>query len=496
MLNILTSSQIREADNHTIKSKSIASVDLMEAAAMAFVKIFKEQYPDKNKSISVYCGTGNNGGDGLAIARLLKEDGYQPAVKIARFNPKSSADFDTNREQLTKTPLLVSEISNADDIQEEADIIIDALLGSGLNKPLAGEWQKLVKKINSLETMVVSVDVPSGFASEGFLESETVHADLVISFQRPKINFFLPESADAIKKFRIADIGLDEHFIHSCETPYHLVSEEDIRRLIKMRQPFSHKGTYGHALIIAGARETMGAALLCSEACLNTGAGLTTACIPASGLTALNVRTPEVMAALRHDDDLPEFDWNKFTSVAVGPGLNTTPESEAVMQKVLRNYTKPIVLDADAINLLSKGPDLLASIPPGSILTPHVKEFDRLFGQHANWWQRLQTGNHKAKELKSVIILKNRYTFIFTPEGQCLINPTGSPAMATGGTGDVLTGMIVSLLAQGYTPENAAKIGVFIHGMCGEIEGAQSIPAIAHRIIERIPETIRQLTVI
>lgn len=494
MLNILASSQIRDADSYTIIHKPIASVDLMEAAAMAFIKIFKEQYPDKNKSISVYCGTGNNGGDGLAIARLLKEDGYQPAVKIARFSPKSTPDFDINLERLIKTSLPVSEIYNRADIPEEADIIIDALIGSGLNKPLEGEWLKVAESINNTGKVVVSVDVPTGFSSEGLLGSEMVHADLVISFQRPKINFFLPESAVAIKKFRIADIGLDEHFIQSCETPYRLITEEDVRKLLKIRQPFSHKGTYGHALIIAGASETMGAALLCSEACLNTGAGLTTACIPASGLTALNVRAPEVMAALRYDDDLPELDWNKFTSVAIGPGLNTTPESKMVLEKLLQHYKKPVVLDADALNLLSGSPDLLASITLGSIFTPHVKEFDRLFGEHSNWWQRLQTGMHKAKELQSVIILKNRYTFIFTPEGKCLVNPTGSPAMATGGTGDVLTGMIVSFLAQGYTPEHAAIIGVYIHGLCGEIEGSMAIPAIAHRLIKRIPAAIRQLT--
>lgn len=494
MLNILTSSEIREADRYTISHKHIASIDLMEAAAVAFVTIFKDEYPDKSKIISVYCGTGNNGGDGLAIARLLKEDGYTISVKIARFNAKTSSDFDINLERLVNTSLPVSEVLNANNLEENGDIIIDALLGSGLNKPLAGEWQKIVEFINQAGKEVVSVDVPSGFASEGILETEMIHADLVISFQRPKINFFIPESAKAIKRFRVGDIGLDEQFIQSRETPYSLLTEKDIRERLKPRRPFSHKGTYGHAFIIAGAPETMGAALLCSEACLNAGAGLTTACIPASGLTALNVRTPEVMAATRRDGKLPELDWDRFSAVAIGPGLNKTLESRSILEETLKKFRKPIVLDADALNLLAESPGLLKDVPAGSIFTPHVKEFDRLFGAHLNWWARLQTGIAQAKYLKCIIILKNRYTFIFTPNGNCIINPTGSPAMATGGSGDMLTGMTASFLAQRYTPENAAILSVYIHGLCGETGAKKSIVAIPHNVMERLSEMIGQLT--
>ena len=485
---------MREADNHTIGHRPVSSIDLMEAASMAFVEIFKESYPDKEKQISVYCGTGNNGGDGLAIARLLSEEGYDLSVKIARFNRKASADFDINLGRLKESGVFVRELFHADDFQENAGITIDALLGSGLNKPLAGEWQKLVQSINRLNTEVVAVDVPSGFPGEGPLASEAIHADLVISFQRPKINFFLPESANFVKRFAVTEIGLDEDFIQSCETPYRLIIETDIRPLLRAREPFSHKGSYGHALIIAGAAETMGAALLCSEACLHTGAGLTTACIPASGLTALNVRIPEVMAALRHEGQLPDLEWDKFSAVGIGPGLGTGIHSRSVFEETLKGFRKPLVLDADAINLLSTNAHFLDEVPPGSIFTPHVKEFDRLFGEHAGWWGRLQTGLKEAERLRCVIVLKNRFTFIFTPEGKCLINPTGSPAMATGGSGDVLTGIITSLLAQGYLPEQAAMLGVYIHGLCGERVGKNSVVATAQKVINIISSVIKDLT--
>lgn len=494
MLNLPTSQQIREADAYTIASKAISSLDLMENAARVFCQIFKNEYPDKSKSVSIYCGTGNNGGDGLAIARLLCEDGYEVSVKIVRFNSKTTTDFDINLQRSTSIP--VSEITDTATIQtENSEIIVDALLGSGLNRPLTGQWGMLVKSINELGSKIVSVDVPSGFPAEGPISSkaEIINADLVISFQRPKINFFLPESAVSVKRFEIADIGLDESFIQSCKTPYRLLTLEDIRKLLKPRQPFSHKGTYGHALIIAGTAETMGAALLCSEACLNTGAGLITACIPSEGLTALNSGTPEVMAALRRDGKLPDLSWGRFQVMAVGPGLGVTEASNQMLEEAFGKFHKPVVIDADAISLIAANHELIKSVPKGSIFTPHVKEFDRLFGKHSCWWNRLQTGLKQARELQCTVILKNRYTFIFTPEGDCFINPTGSPAMATGGAGDVLTGMITSFIAQGCNPEQAAVLGVYIHGFCGEKLAENAAVVTPGNIIRNIPEIIKRL---
>lgn len=472
MLNLLTSEQIRQADRYTIEHKFIKSIDLMERASLAFTEAFIKNYPDTHKSIVVYCGTGNNGGDGLAIARLLYQQGYKVDVKIARFSGKSSPDFDGNLARIMSKGIRFDEFKKFSELREErADIIIDALLGSGLNKPLNGEWLILVEWLNSLGKPIVSVDVPTGFNAEGPVSKHnvTIKSDLIISFQRPKINFLIPESAFCIKRFEIVDIGLDETFIQNVESPFKLLTDRDISNRIKKRHPFSHKGTYGHALIVAGNSETMGAALLCAEASLNTGSGLTTACIPANGLTALNIRTPEVMAALRYNNVLPaDLNWQKYNSIAIGPGLGTTEESKIILLQTLSNFKHPMVLDADAVNLLSLNPELLPKVPKQSVITPHMKEFDRLFGEHNNWWERLETGIAKAKELEIIIVLKNRYTIIITPQGNCKFNPTGTPAMATGGTGDVLTGMIASFLAQGYKPEDAAVLGVYIHGKAGE----------------------------
>lgn len=501
MLNLLISEQIRLADRYTIEHEPISSVNLMERASNAFVTAFKRFYPNKGQSISIYCGTGNNGGDGLAIARLLHNDGFWNInVKIARFSSKSTSDFDKNLERLHKTAVHVSNIKEADAFPvENSDLIIDALLGSGLNKPLEGAWKELVAWLRSLQKPVISVDIPTGLKSDGIIDDNelAVIADLTITFQRPKISFLLPESASFINEFYVADIGLDEGFIQSVDTPYILLSDDDILERLKKRKPFSHKGTFGHALIIAGAPETMGAALLCAEASLYTGTGQTTACIPEEGLISLNTRIPEVMAVLRRKQELPaEMRWEKYGSVGIGPGLGVSSTSKAMLKAVLTNYNKPLVLDADALNLLAENVELFANIPEGSILTPHVKEFDRLFGAHSSWWERLATGIVKAESLNCYIVLKNRYSIIFTPEGTAIFNPTGTPAMATGGMGDVLTGMVTSFLAQGYSPESAAILGVFLHGRAGEEiqknEKAAVIPAAI--LIKEIPKVILSLS--
>lgn len=475
MLKLLTSAQIREADNFTIENQPISSIDLMEAAADAFADIFIQEFPDYDKRISIYCGTGNNGGDGLAIARILYQKGYQDvSVKIARFSDKSSPDFELNRRRLEHTQIPVTDLTGTGFPAEDADIIIDAILGSGLNKPPAGSWKSLVKYINDLGRTVVAVDIPTGFPSEGIIKPGTamINAELVITFQRPKINFLLPESESVFNRFEVADIGLDESFIQSQNSGWNLIEGRDIREIIRPRKQFSHKGTYGHALIVAGEEQTMGAALLCAGACLHTGAGLTTACIPAAGLVSLNTRYPEIMALIRHDESFDFPDLKRYNSIAAGPGMGVGQRAADLLKKITGQFSKPIVADADALNILAENPKLLRKLPKNSILTPHVKEFDRLFGQHAGWWQRLQTAKEQASALELFIVLKNRYTFIVSPDQEVFINPTGGPSMATGGMGDVLTGMIVSFLAQGYEPLHASMLGTYIHGLCGQLCGS------------------------
>ncbi|EOR92612.1 NAD(P)HX epimerase [Arcticibacter svalbardensis MN12-7] len=491
MENILSAAQMRDTDAHTCTTFNLSSLQLMEQASQSFVKAFSRTYPERYLKIAVYCGTGNNGGDGLAIARLLYQEGYNHLdVKIARFSDKSSDDFDANLVDIESSHIPVAELKHAAELDvEEAELIIDALIGSGLNKPLEGELRMLVEKINKLDKVVVAVDIPTGFKSEGAMKlSDTVLvADLVISFQRAKVNFFLPESAGFIREIKVVDIGLNEHYIQSLQTPYYLITQKDITSRLKRRAKFTHKGTYGHALIIAGAPKTMGAALLSAEACMCTGAGLTTACVPEEGLTALNTRVPEVMAILNENVN-EDLTWKTYQAVGIGPGIGSSPESLALLTKTLKEYNKPVVIDADALNLIGQHHELMQIIPEGSVLTPHVKEFDRLFGEHVSWWDRVVTGIDRAKTMGCTILLKNQYTMIFTRDGKCLFNPTGSPAMASGGMGDVLTGIITSFIAQGYSPEDAVILGAYIHGAAGEEGNDYVVPASS--LIKRLPATI------
>jgi len=472
MLPLLTAPQIREADAYTIAHEPITSVDLMGRAAKAFTGCFIKHFPDKEQQIAVYCGTGNNGGDGLAIAVLLYNLDYKLLnVKIAGFAAKASDDFNVNLKFLEQTGIPISTLKPGEDLPaDDSAIIIDALLGSGLNKPLTGDYKSLVEHLNSLHKTVVAVDVPTGFFTEGEIEPGAIvlKAGLVITFQQPKINFLLPESASVIDSFEVVKIGINEGFVQSLNSAYLFVEEKNIKQLLRPRHRFSNKGTYGHALVVAGQDKTMGAALLCAAASAYAGAGLTTACVPESGLTALNTYLPESMAIIRQGEKLPKIEWKQFTAIGIGPGLGKEEHTLDLFKNILTNYHKPIVIDADALNLLAKHQELWEEIPAGSILTPHMKEFDRLFGEHANWWQRLQTALKKAKEHKIHIVLKNDYTITAAPEGQLYFNSTSNAAMATGGMGDVLTGIITSLLAQKYPPKDACIIGTYIHGQAGD----------------------------
>lgn len=497
MLNLLNSEQTRLADQFTIRKKKIPSVDLMEAAANAFVTVFKSCYIFPDTPISIYCGTGNNGGDGLAIARLLKQSGYDRLnVIIARFSENFTADFEINLQRLNLAGIPITELKDCGALPDEpSDIIIDALLGSGLNRPLEGNFKILVEHLNKLNKHVVSVDVPSGLPSDGIidLQSSILKAELVISFQRPRINFFMPESAPFINKFRYVNIGLDEDFIEAQDSGWKLVEADDVRKIIHQRKPFTHKGTYGHALIIAGSAETMGAALLCADACLHSGAGLTTACIPPEGLTALNSTAPEVMALIRNEGEkILKADLKRYQAIAIGPGIGKDKDQVVLLKNILQSLNCPLVLDADGLNILAIHPGWIGLLPPGTILTPHMKEFDRLFGQQGSWTERIETGRAMAIQHKLIIVLKNQYTFIIRPDGNVLINPTGNPAMATGGMGDVLTGMIAAFLAQGYKAEDSALAACYLHGKAGDLlkekGGMHCIPP--RYLIRKLPEVI------
>lgn len=494
MKNLLSAAQMREADAYTIRQQGIPSVDLMERAAKAFVQVFVREVPEKDTSIAVICGTGNNGGDGLAIARLLVHEGYGGCeVFLASFSAKQSDDYLINLARLRETKIAVTQLDKVDLLgQSKATVIVDAILGSGLNKPLTGDFLALATLVNQLNRKVIAVDVPTGFYAEGQLSHYNgIKAELVIAFQQPKLNFFFPESVHALARFEVADIGLDQGFIARQSSRWKLTEQADIAGLLVPRQNFSHKGTYGHALLLAGNETTMGAALLAAGASLHSGAGLTTVCLPPSGLIALNAALPEVMA-LPRTIDLSIDVFDQFEAIAIGPGLGTETENERLLEQVI-GLKRPLVIDADALNLLAKRQDILAELAPGSILTPHLKEFDRLFGQHENWWSRVATASEEAQQRKIVIVLKNQYTFVCLPDGEIHLNPTGNPAMASGGMGDVLTGILAALLAQGYTAADAAVLGVYLHGAAGDQLAKKRATISASQLTLQIPKTIKQI---
>ncbi|KRT17434.1 bifunctional ADP-dependent (S)-NAD(P)H-hydrate dehydratase/NAD(P)H-hydrate epimerase [Pedobacter ginsenosidimutans] len=486
---------MRSADQFTIANKPIASIDLMEKAARAFVQTFLRDEFDTNKSVAIFCGKGNNGGDGLAIAHLLIANGYENIkVYIINFSKKQSDDFAINLQRIEETRCKKTIINQVSDLKNlKADLIIDAILGSGLNKPLSGEFEALVQVINKLNKKVYAVDVPTGFFAEGKLPKDYkgIKAHKTICFQRPKINFFFPESVMATEKYEVVDIDLDEAFIQKQEADFYLVEESDIEKILQPRKLFSHKGTYGHALIIAGNTNTMGAALLSSMACLHTGAGLTTTCIPQSGLIALNTALPEVMA-LPRDEYTRIENPQKYQAIAIGPGLGADAENEKLLESLIM-ANQAMIIDADALNILGERPDLIDKLAANAIITPHMKEFDRLFGEHDSWWDRVQTATEQAQKLKIVIVLKNQYTFICLPTGRVFINPTGNPAMAQGGMGDILTGIIAGFVAQKYTATDAVILACYIHGKAGDHLAHEHFVVTASQVMERISKEIKVL---
>jgi len=495
MLTLLTSAQMRQTDQFTIANKPIASIDLMEKAARAFVQCFIRDEFDASKSIAIFCGKGNNGGDGLAIAHLLLVNGYDNVkVYVVNFSAKQTNDFAINLQRLDESRCKKAIINQPGDLKHiKPDLIIDAILGSGLNKPLSGDYAELAHAINKLNKKVYAVDAPTGFFAEGRLTGNYngIKAYKTICFQRPKINFFFPESALATEKYEVADIELDEDFIRQQDTEFYLTEEKDIQKIIKKRKLFSHKGTYGHALIIAGNTNTMGAALLASMACLHSGAGLITACVPESGLTALNTTLPEIMALPRVEYMRIEHPA-KYQAIAIGPGLGVDAENERLLESLI-TANRELIIDADALNILAERPDLIKKLAKNSILTPHVKEFDRLFGEHNTWWDRVQTAREQARQLQIVIILKNQYTFVCLPTGKVHINPTGNPAMAQGGMGDVLTGVISGLVAQKHTAADAALAGCYIHGQTGDDLGKEQFVVTASQVAQNIAKEIKVL---
>ncbi len=487
-MKILSIENIRKADEYTINNEPIESIDLMERAASQIYRWIKKRV-DNSVKIIVFAGPGNNGGDGLAVARMLADKDYEVVVNLIMFTDKTSDDFNTNLARLKETGNTeINEITNNSELKEtDTDgLIIDAIFGSGLSRPAKGLASDTIHHINNQPSIKVAIDIPSGLFADKSSKNDVstiVRSDYTLSFQMPKLAFLLPENNGFVGQWDILDIGLHPEFINIVETDNYFMQKEDIAFSIKPRTKFSHKGTYGHALLIAGSYGKMGAAVLAAKACLRSGVGLLDVHIPKTGYQIMQTATPETMLSLdRYDNYFSEVpDLSKYNVVGIGPGLGMEQQSQMALKLLIQNNQSPMVFDADALNILSENKTWLAFIPRNSVLTPHPKEFERLAGKWGNDFERLDMQKQFAIKYRVVVVLKGAHTSVCLPNGKCYFNSTGNPGMATAGSGDVLTGLITGLIAQSYPPATAAIMGVFIHGLAGDIAmkktGMQSLLA-------------------
>jgi len=501
-MKILSVEQIRRADAYTIQHEPIASIDLMERASRAFVSWFCENIETEGGKVKIVCGLGDNGGDGLAIARMLQPLGYDLEVYVVKYSDKTSENFQINLKRLERQ-LTINYIENERVILDfvENDIVVEALLGSGLSRPIEGLLKSVIERINRSEATVISVDMPSGLFADRTNQATDViiKATHTVAFQLPKLAFVLPQNAEFVGDWHIVDIGLHKNFIQSAETHYYFSISKEVEKLIKPRQKFSHKGTFGHALLIAGSYGMMGAAVLAARACMRSGVGkLTVHSVPA-GLPILQTLLPEAMywEAGKSDnfiatDFQPAEFINRFQSVGVGPGIGVNEGVNKMLEKlceICQELAMPMVLDADALNNFSSYREKLNKIPKNSILTPHPKEFKNLIGK--SWkddYEKQAFLREFSVKNQLIICLKGANTAVALPDGTIHFNSSGNAGMATAGSGDVLTGIITALLAQGYSSQDAAILGVFQHGVAGDraAEKFGMTSMIASDIVENI----------
>lgn len=472
-MKVFSVNQIRDWDAFTIANEHIHSVDLMEQASTAFVKWFCARYDDRC-TIILFCGMGNNGGDGLAIARILHQKCYNVRTCVVKHSANGSPDFSQNLERLT-TLTAVQWIETVDDIPPFSSpaIVIDALLGSGLSRPAERLMAAVIQCINDAQTTVISVDIAAGlFADTPNAPSDTIIKPThTVSFQCPKLAFFQPQCAEYVGEWDIVPIGLSEEYRAQTPTPYFYTDASVIEPLTGGRKKYSHKGSFGHALLIGGSYGKIGSIVLSAKACLRSGAGLLTVQAPQCGYDIIQTSIPEAMVLsdwhFRVNTTVPDIE--PYSAIGIGPGLGQDPQTLLMLRELLKVLTSPVVLDADALNLLSQHPEMLSCIPKNSILTPHPKEFQRLLGKP--WkddYEKLAMLQNFSLKHQLIICLKGAHTAVALPNGSIHFNATGNPGMATGGSGDVLNGIITGLLAQGMIPADAAVFGVFQHGKAGD----------------------------
>jgi NAD(P)H-hydrate epimerase len=499
MLPVLSADKIRNWDSFTIENEPISSIDLMERASNVFCKWFLENKASGLDKILLIASKGNNGGDGLAVARLLIDRALDVDIFVADIQMNSTSDFEINLQKLLEKRIDVKYIQKGNAFPEfgSFDIIIDAIFGSGLERPITGYWATFVNAVNNSGKIIYSIDIPSGIYSDKAVDGAAVKCDHCLSFESPKLGMLLPDNSEYIKNWNYKTIGLKKEYLDTIHKDTFYIEKQDVKALIKPRNRFGHKGNFGHGLLIGGSKGMIGAVVLSSKACLRTGAGLVTALLPDIGYPIIQSAVPEAIAIIGYGEEfLSESpDISRFSAVGIGTGISNNKITARFLKEIIPKLKVPVVFDADALNILSENKDILDSIPKQSILTPHLGEFSRLFGNALNGFERIKLLRQKAIEYQFYIILKGRYTAIATPEGNVYFNSSGNVGMATAGSGDVLTGIITSLLAQGYFQFEACIAGVYIHGLAGEIaSGIQGLNSlIASDIIENIGSAYEHL---
>ena len=502
-MKIFSSTQIHELDKYTIDHEPIKSIDLMERAASRIVAEIRHLCTAYN-TIVVFAGPGNNGGDALAVARILASEGLKVKAWLFNTTGRLSADCKTNRDRLTGMKELDSFTMVIDEFDpptlDASTLVIDGLFGVGLNKPLTGGYASLVKYINASPSKVVSIDMPSGLMSESNeynFPSNIIRAAVTVTIQQPKLSFLFAENQQFIGELKVVDINISKEGMAQVDAHVTILEEDDVRCRMRQRDDFAHKGTMGHALIIAGSRGMAGAAMLATKACLRSGVGKVTVHTPAANIIPLQIGVPEAILDIDPDNCFftEAVSTDRFQAMGIGPGLGNNENSAITMIGQLRRAQCPIVIDADAINILATHKAWMQQLPAGCILTPHIGEFERLEGASSDSYDRLSKAIILADRQQAYIVLKGHNTAIVTPGGRIMFCPTGNSGMATAGSGDVLTGVITALLARGYAQADACLVGTYLHGLAGDIAakkfGKESL--MASDIIDALPEAFMRV---
>ena len=502
MIKIFPTYEVKQLDAYTIENEPIASIDLMERASQALTTAIAARWTTETPFV-VFAGPGNNGGDALAVARLMAHKGYRMEVYL--FNPKDnlSLDCEENKQRLMEVEeVTFHEITTQfiPPVLTSNHVVIDGLFGSGLNKPLSGGFASVVKYINASPATIVAIDVPSGLMGEEnsyTLSTPIVHAHLTLTLQQPKLSFLFAENASYVGEWEVLDIGLSRQAIEEIPTPWKMMTLNDVRQWIKPRAKHAHKGTFGRGLLIAGSEGMAGASILSAKGALRSGIGLLTVHLPYYNNVIVQTAVPEAMTEMDvHNTHFAgATDTEEYQAVAIGPGLGQARDTELAVLDQISSTNVPMVIDADALNILGANRNYLTKLPKGSILTPHPKEMERLVGKCSNSYERIQRASELAAKANVYIVLKGAYTAIIQPDGEIVFNTTGNPGMATGGSGDVLTGILLALLAQGYESGLAARLGVFLHGMAGDIAADRQgeVAMTASDIIDSLPQAWKSI---